>query len=693
MKLLFFIITIFPILLNAQSKKIDSLLKVYQLNTADSNKVKALNNLFTEYRYADEDLATKYVNLSIDFASKTKDIKGFAMALYNKGVFEGEHGNLDSSDFYISKSIIQYQKINNISGISNCKMAFGFNMYDKADFTEALSFFLGAVKLKENIKDLKGQAAAYVWIGNIYNSGLNKPSLALPYFQKALAIQAELKDESNMAYTYNNIGNAYYFQKKYPEALTNYLKSAEIKERLNNKKGLASSFDNIGNVYFDLVDYKKAEDYYLRALKIKEEFGDKKGINTSYVNIGNLFFKQKKYNEAIEIHTKALANSKEINNKEGMRESANSLSASHQAIGNLAKALEYYKYSVGINDSIINTDFNYQIAEMQTKYDVEKKDLELEKNKADIEIEKNKRFITYGALAFFIILFTLAIWAFNQKRKSGKLLETKNSQLENANQLITHQKEELGEKQKEILDSIYYAKKIQNALLASEELLLKNLLDHFILFKPKDIVSGDFTWATIKDNLFYIACCDSTGHGVPGAFMSLLNIGFLSEAIKERNITEPEKIFDYVRSRLIETIGNDHQKDGFDGILICIDINTKHITYAAANNSPILIHNEEIIFMKANKMPVGEGIKTDPFDTIAMNYKKGDTLYLYTDGYPDQFGGPKGKKFKYKQLEELLKLHSNLPMGDQKETLDLCFEQWRGDLEQVDDVCIVGITL
>jgi len=217
--------------------------------------------------------------------------------------------------------------------------------------------------------------------------------------------------------------------------------------------------------------------------------------------------------------------------------------------------------------------------------------------------------------------------------------------------------------------------------------------NYFILFKPKDIVSGDFTWATIKDNHFYIACCDSTGHGVPGAFMSLLNIGFLSEAIKERNILEPGKIFDYVRSRLIETIGNDDQKDGFDGILVCLDINTKKMTYAAANNSPLIIRNNELIYLPSNKMPVGDGIKKELFDTFVLNYQKDDLLYLFTDGYPDQFGGPKGKKFKYKQLEELLLNNSSLDLQSQKDQLLTTFENWKGNLEQVDDVCIIGMTL
>jgi serine phosphatase RsbU (regulator of sigma subunit) len=572
-------------------------------------------------------------------------------------------------------------------------MAFGYNSYDKSDFKQALVHFLEAAKIRESTIDLKGRAASNTWIGNVYNSGLKMPAIALPYYEKALKIQKEINDESSLPFTYNNIGNVYYFQKKYKEALFNYFKSAELKEKQNNTRGLAASYDNIGNVYFEQKNYLKAEEFYKKALLIREEFGDKKGMTTSYINIGNLFYVQKNFKAAIDLHLKALEAAKDIGNKEVMKEASYSLSASYEELGDFKKAFEFNRYSSMVSDSIINSTFTEQISEMQTKYEVEKKDLQLNAQEKQIEKEKTQRYFIISVLLFFVVLFIVAIWAFIQKRKNSNLLQEKNKQLEGANQKISHQKEELFEKQKEIVDSINYAKKIQNALLASEKLLMKNLVDYFIMFKPKDIVSGDFTWATIKDNKFYLACCDSTGHGVPGAFMSLLNIGFLSEAIKERNILSPGEIFNYVRARLIETIGNDDQKDGFDGILVCMNIDTKEISYAAANNSPVLIRNKELILLKANKMPVGDGIKTDSFDTFPLTYEKGDSLYLYTDGYPDQFGGPKGKKFKYKQLEELLSANSDKPTRQQKEILDRHFESWRGSLEQVDDVCVIGIHL
>ena len=213
------------------------------------------------------------------------------------------------------------------------------------------------------------------------------------------------------------------------------------------------------------------------------------------------------------------------------------------------------------------------------------------------------------------------------------------------------------------------------------------------MFKPKDIVSGDFYWATEHNNKFYLAVCDCTGHGVPGAFMSLLNIGFLNEAIKEKNIAGPGEIFNYVRKRLISSISGDGQQDGMDGILLCIDKTTNEITYSAANNEPVLISNNQILELPKDKMPVGKGEKIDSFKTHAIKLNAGDTLYLYTDGYADQFGGTKGKKFKYKALNELLFSIKDESMENQKELLNTTIEKWKGNLEQVDDILIVGIKI
>lgn len=246
---------------------------------------------------------------------------------------------------------------------------------------------------------------------------------------------------------------------------------------------------------------------------------------------------------------------------------------------------------------------------------------------------------------------------------------------------------------KEITDSIYYAKRIQHTLLANENLLKNNLTDHFILYKPKDIVSGDFYWATSKNNKFYLAACDSTGHGVPGAFMSLLNISFLNEAINERGISAPNEICGQVRTKLVESVSKEGGQDGMDGVLVCLDEERKKLSFAAAHNAPILIRNNKVIEFEADKMPVGKGERNENFTQQIVDIEPGDIFYLYTDGYTDQFGGPKGKKFKYKQMKAVLQSISSQSLEEQKKILDATISNWKGDMEQTDDILIIGFRI
>ncbi len=253
------------------------------------------------------------------------------------------------------------------------------------------------------------------------------------------------------------------------------------------------------------------------------------------------------------------------------------------------------------------------------------------------------------------------------------------------------QNSEIGEKNKEITDSINYAKRIQYTLLANESLLRDNLKDHFVLFKPKDIVSGDFYWATRKGHKFYLAVCDSTGHGVPGAFMSLLNSSFLNEAINEKGIEQPNEIFNYVRKKLIESISQEGGKDGMDGILLCWDTRSQNLCYAAAHNTPYLISAGNGKELPADKMPIGQGERIEDFKLHVLTLKSNDTLYLFTDGYADQFGGPKGKKFKYNHLFELLTSLNDVSFTEQKRILDATIMEWKGNLDQTDDILIIGL--
>lgn len=308
--------------------------------------------------------------------------------------------------------------------------------------------------------------------------------------------------------------------------------------------------------------------------------------------------------------------------------------------------------------------------------------------------------ISLGCLIFAVVRIIKSREKTLQKRQAEleKIVDERTLEVVSKAQEIHHQKELIEEKQKEIVDSIKYAQRIQKALLASKTLLDQHLNHYFIFFNPKDLVSGDFYWATFINNKFYFIVADSTGHGVPGAFMSLLNISFLNEAINERKIEKPGEILNYVRQRLIQSLAEDGSseggKDGMDCSLLRFDFETKTLEYACAHNPVVVIRNNELIELNNDRMPVGKSPKENiGFNTYEFKFEKGDTLYVLTDGYADQFGGESGKKLKLKNLKNYLLTNSGVEMQQQEQILSELFYKWKGNLEQIDDVTIAGIKL
>lgn len=324
-----------------------------------------------------------------------------------------------------------------------------------------------------------------------------------------------------------------------------------------------------------------------------------------------------------------------------------------------------------------------------------KQEDDIRKNRAEIEeskgiIGKQKNVISIIAIlsSIGIILLLFTIRSNNQRRKANKLLSEQKSEIEKQKHLVD-------EKQKEILDSINYAKRIQTALMANSNMMKANLNDHFVLFKPKDIVAGDFYWAARLPDSFVYITADSTGHGVPGAFMSLLNISKLNDAINQK-ITRPDLVLNEVKAGIIKALNPEgsleESKDGMDAILCKLDIKNMKLQFAAANNSFCIIRNKTIINCKADKMPVGKSHDdTSVFTFNEVSLEKGDMIYTFTDGYGDQFGGPDGKKFMHKQLRNIFVEIAELPVDEQREIINQRFENWKGGLEQVDDVLVIGV--
>ena len=512
-----------------------------------------------------------------------------------------------------------------------------------------------------------------------------------------MKLYEELRNKNGIAAILGEIGSVYLGQADYPKALAYYFRALKMTEELGNKNVIAVHLGNIGNVYYNQADYPKALDYSFKALKLDEELGNKDGVARQLGNIGSIYSKIKKYKEAEEYLKKSLALSEQLGALEYIKDQQEYYSILDSMRGNYKGALEHYKKAMVLKDTLFSQENKKQLVRKEVNYEFEKKEAatKAEQEKKDGIVEEEKRtqkiflFSVIGGLLFVVVFAGFIFRSLRITRKQKHIIELQKGVVEKQKQLVE-------DHQKEIVDSINYARRIQFALLASDGLLKNNLPEHFVLFKPKDVVSGDFYWASPIDAGFIYITADCTGHGVPGAFMSLLNISKLSQTINENKIIRPDLILNNVRTDIINALNpkgsTEESKDGMDAILCKLDVKNMKLQFAAANNSFYIIRNNEIVVCKADKMPVGKGYDDSlSFTFNEIDLQKGDVIYTFTDGYADQFGGPKGKKFKYKQLEDKLLEICDKPMAEQKTFLDTTIEKWKGDLEQVDDILIIGI--
>lgn len=303
-------------------------------------------------------------------------------------------------------------------------------------------------------------------------------------------------------------------------------------------------------------------------------------------------------------------------------------------------------------------------------------------------------------IGFILIIYLIALASIYRVKEKNKSLENivseRTKEIAEKNETLEIQKNEISEINSDLLGSINYAKRIQNTILPSKTSLDNLFDDYFVFYLPKDIVSGDFYWAQKFDKTIIWSAIDCTGHGVPGAFVSIVGNNTLIRATKEFGLRKPALILDQQRELVLDTFKNEgHQdvKDGMDLALVSLNTETLELEYAGANNPLIIIRDKKIIEIKADKQPIGEFVKMTPFTNHSITLQKGDSIYLYTDGFIDQFGGKKDKKFKSKPFKELLIKIAHFPMQEQHKVLQKTLDDWRGEGHQVDDICIFGVRI
>lgn len=588
--------------------------------------------------------------------------------------------------------------------------------YDYFNSTERITWMVSSLNLSRSIGYANGVNQASTSLINIlFHRNIN--DLALRYCHEYMGWLTEVNDTIRLQSTYNVYANLLSRQDKSEEAFVYYNKSLDYNTRVGNNLQRAQTLNNLSILMGDNEKYDSALYYADQAISILRRLNDVSalsnailgkaeimlslndtvaslslakealegytiiglalGISNAESVLGDVALRKRRPEEALAHFMRALEFISGVALHDQKKEICLRIS---ECLGSLGRYEEAYQYQLQYklyNDSASVESRKNKMIEIEVKYEIERKDAELQEKSTDLEQSRSQRNLALIGVASVLLLLGLSLWAFWTKKKS--------------NVLLGEQKKLVEEKQRDILDSIHYAHRIQDALLTNDEILRENLPSYFVLHKPKDIVSGDFYWSCKNENGFYIAVCDSTGHGVPGAFMSLLNTTFLNEAIRERELIHTDEIFNYVRDRLVESISKEEQKDGFDGVLF--RILPEEIEYSAAGNAPVSVNNQKHVKLAHDRFPVGKSDHRQSFSRFLVPKNTGDAFYIFTDGYADQFGGAKtsGKKFKYQQFYTTLESVYQLSPSRQREKLDAVFENWRGHHDQVDDVLVLGI--
>ncbi len=598
----------------------------------------------------------------------------------------------------LHECLIYFGSIGDLINQSNCISNLAYIYQDQGDISNSLKQNFEALKIREKLNDTLDLGYSYINIGSLYQQQKDTAK-AREFYRKALKSFSSTKNKRGLAYSYNSLGSSFTSYKDTTMGFMYYRKSAAISKELEDKLALANVITNIGRAYVQNSFPEIGIKYLLQGLEINKSTNNRKGVGACLCNIGVILRDQKKFSEAINYGKEAVSIAQELGLIEDLRNASELLYTCYKSTNNNSEALKMHELMITSRDSLVNQKNRKAAIYSQFQYDFDKKESKItaEKDKILLEAnaEKRRQYIIVISVCFILLVVIIF---------SGFLMRSR-KQIQKANITILAQKEEVeeqkhlvDEKNKEITESINYAKRIQQTLLASKTLLSNNLENYFVYFNPKDIVSGDFYWATRTEDKFYLIVADSTGHGVPGAFMSLLNIGFLSEAIKERSILSCDEILNYVRKRLVESLAFDNStegnNDGMDCCLMAFDMKNKALEFACANNPIVIIRQNKLIEFDPDKMPVGRSPKQDlPFTKHTIQLEKGDRVYAFTDGYSDQFGGPKGKKFRHKNFEELLLSFNEISMEEQQQAIQSRFEEWKGDLDQIDDVLVFGLKI
>ncbi len=693
----------------------DTAIKILNNDFSNRYVIKALNLKAKALATIDEfDKAFELYSLIKKKAKENDDQYGLSIAYYLSGSALSDVGKTQESLLQYDSSLVIKKQLGDELGEAGCYAFIGLNYSFLGNYSNAISFIQKSITIREKIGDKRGLANSYLCLYKIY-FGMGELDKALQSEFKSLEICTTINDLQCVSGRYTNIGQLYQNKGDYKKALEYHFKALEISKKINLKNRTALIHENIARVYLKLNQLDLAFKNLDTSFTIRTSLNDREGIANTQLVYAMYYQQTNNIDKAISYAEKSLKGAKTLQLAVLIKDAHEVLCNLYMKNNNNAEALFHYKSFIALRDSIYNIEKTKEITRKELEFDFSKKE-QLQKifqeNELSIASHENEkqRTIRNVSLLFSIIVIGflfIAIRANRIKHKAqkeveyaNKLLNSINNELKENNKTIELQKLTIEHKSREITDSIKYANNIQSALMPREDEVANYFKDAFVLFKPKAIISGDFYWISEVDNKIIYATADCTGHGVPGGFMSMLGISLLNEVVKEHELTEPALILSRIRKKVITALrqkglSGEHQ-DGMDMIVCVIDKSKNELIFASANRPIYIVSKNQneysLTEYKGDNHPVGiYGRDLKPFKQLKIQLSEDDTLYTFSDGFADQFGGPSGKKFKYKQMKELFLAIADKPLATQKKLIDTAFTDWQGDLEQIDDICIIGV--
>lgn len=586
---------------------------------------------------------------------------------------------------------------------------------NSGNLASALECFIEAANNYEKYDNNEGLALAYQYIAETYNQQENLNN-AKYYLKRAINIYEKEKDSLSLATALLNLGYTNYSMDQYDSALVYFSTTSDLFKKLGNPVGYAYSLGNSGLVYAGLSDFKKAEEYLLPAIQVLTKEGDERAVTEYVIKYASVLQHRGEIKEAIACATRGFGSAIKNGIKEYERDAAHTLAQLYELSGRYDSAYHYQSLYINANDSIKSDENIQRMADLRTEFEVAKKQAEVE------ILQKNKlfqRIVILGLAIILLLAMGLVLVYYSSLKRSRKLtadlderrvlLEKQSSELKEKNDRIIRTNEELKQlyeitnnQKEEIISSINYAQRIQRAILPPEAYITELINENFILYKPKEIVSGDFYWIKQINQYIILVAADCTGHGVPGALMSMLGISYLNEIVQRKAITQANHVLNELRKEikhsLRQTGKKEESRDGIDMALVVIDTNKSIMQYSGAYSPLYIISKIEgkPVFkeIKPDMMPVGVHFSSDiSFTNNEIKLEMGDTFYLSTDGFLDQSGGSENTRFGKKNFKKLLLEIHDQPLFEQKEIFEQTLKEWMGKHPQRDDILVIGARL